>query len=1043
MTALDDALNSSAIELGPHQLRANWRESDRSADDAINKDSPVLLTDQSDGTYTVSHALNDALPDAVTFTGDGDASGTLKAGLLGRDGLVYGTSGNRAYNGAGGSWDTGSAVTLVTAPIPPGTLRDDFILSCVLIDDSTAALAPQITDPKDGWDYLGVVSDAPLSMYVYCKRRWRSGHPQLTLIADKAIDFVSLSISFWGRNPQDMALDYIVSDMQLVAEASSTTTHSVASSLKNKGYQVAFWGSASGAAITPTAPMVDHGSPSGSGLVIDGAIRPYGDSGNYIAQATQTPATAIMCKAAISIEPFERPRWNAQTYFSPFNKDSPVYGWDRDTADVTMDARVLTEDGPVDTRLFTGQMQGLETNGDRGDMGGVSKTRISLNRSVSLPMVSGSRENLLHDWLVTYLMARGGSFIGPAPNKYTRYWAPLYGSTHAHWEAPQTYNASYYQDTTNPMLLFGNRWPRTVQGRWGPGMWGQQTSTRMEEVTQVPRNMWDMSKDDFPHLYDNGAGGPVMADMMSLSNTKGRIQFWVRGDAVQSAPTYLSASDDHIVKMTMTKSFGGNLVYFLECGIASNSRNPYIRMGTTAAGTLSTSFVFAGLPTDGQWHHVGLWWDFAAGTGNGTLDGSVITSSGWSSGGYNDISGLPATDAAGRAGGWTETLTIRSHVPASDFLLDFGEAYVAGKWAEHYPTPLAPGANAVYLPTYVPMQAIAEPTAVNAWDTLNDLCRSVIAAYRCDENDVFNFMPLEFFGRSPYMTPQAVQDTTKNASELNLAIDTSKIRNVVTVQFPDTRVDSTPQFVLQYTSSTDIPKGVSEITFPVDVPTVEYHGQAGQTGSTWDIMNLTSSQITTPNLPKTNHYITANTSADGTGTVLPAASVTAKIVAWDAGSVTLQFKNMTGKTAFLANNGDQVPFLQIMGYAARANDAYTTQRDPASVALRRERALETELPWMQTRTQAEIFALHLLNILSRANPTVTVNVLGDPRREPGQLVTVTDKEGTRVDGTWRILSIEHEFDGPKYTQKMLLRWWGPIQVWDDPTTPWDFSVWGV
>lgn len=1044
MTALDDALNESSVVYGPHQLHALWRESDLEDDGDNNPDTPTNLTPQADGTFVVNHAINDALPDPVTMTGDGDASGTLTAGLIGKEGLTLGSSGLRTYDSAGGSWDTGAAATTLTGPVPPTVIRDDFIITAILIDDNTASLVQVMDDPKDAWEFLGVVSDAPLAMHVYAKRRWRmSMNPQLVLQSDKPVDYVSSSSAFWARNLTSIPMDYRVSNITLLAEASSTTTHSVSSTLSDVGYQLGFWGSTSASGVwTPGAGLTIEDDPSANGLTLMSAKTALRDSGVYSISSSQAATNAVVVMAAVSIQPYQRPRMDVREYFSPFNVDSPVYGWDRDTADVDFSARVATASGPVDTVLFNGQMQDIKVQGRSAELAAVSKTRIALNRSITLPMVSGSRESLIIDWLVTYLMARGGTFIGPAPNRYTRYWAPLYGSLHAHWDTFQSYNAGFLRDSINPFLLFGLRNPGGVAGKWGPAMYAQQTATRQEEILMLPRNMHQMTTDDFPHLYENGADGPVMADMMSLANSRGRLQFWVRGDAAQSAPTYVNASDDFLVKMSLSLGYGGGNPCIIEVGIASNSRNPYVRMGTTAAGTLSTSFVFSGLPTDGQWHFYGFWWDFAAGTANACFDGSVITANGWSTGGFNDITGLPATDAAGRAGGWSTGVSIKSHLPASDFILDFGETYVAGQWARFYPTPEAPGVNAVYRSSYLKMNAIAEPTAVNAWDTLSDLAKSAQAWYRVDENDAYNWTIVEYFGKSAQMASVAVQDTEKNASDFDLVIDSSKIRNVITLKYPETRVDTQPQFILQYLTSTEIPSGLSQVTFPLDVPAVEIHGQSIQGGATWEVQNLTSSQITTPSLPKTNHYITVNTAGDGTGTVLSASSVSATIIAWDAGSVTLQFKNVSGATAYLANNGDQVPFLQILGYGARISDAYTTMRDSGSVALRRERSLDVEMPWIQTRAIAEQIAMQLANFLGRPIALVSTTVMGDPRRKPGQMVTLLDKQGLKVSGTWRVLSIEHNIDGPQYTQDLLLMSVAPIGIWDDPDTTWDNSVWG-
>jgi hypothetical protein len=534
-----------------------------------------------------------------------------------------------------------------------------------------------------------------------------------------------------------------------------------------------------------------------------------------------------------------------------------------------------------------------------------------------------------------------------------------------------------------------------------------------------------------------------MMDMMSRANSKGRLMLWVRGDATVSAPAYLSAGDDCVFKfsLTYTRATTGYLGY-LECGIASNTRQPYIRMGNDAGSYTSVSFLHTALPTDNSWHFLGFSWDFEAGSGNVCYDGAVITSSAWASAGNNNVTEWPATDLDNIAAGHGMQTLFRMHCPYSDILLDFGEPYVAGQWTEHYPNPAAPGANATFRPTNIPLNALAVPTAVNAWDTLSELAHAALAAYRCDEADVFNFLPPAYFGEAAQMTPVAIQDTRYNMEDLDLVIDPSKLRNVVTVKFPDTRVDAQPQPVLLLLSMVPIAKGVTEITFSLDVPIVEVHGQAVQGGSTWTIINLTSSEISTPTLPKNRHYITANSAPDGTGTVLTAIQVGAAIAAWDAMSITIRFTNNTGNVAYLVNNGDQVPFFQLLGYGARASDGYVTVRDVNSVMVRQERGLDAELEWIQDRTTAIDIAAQMVNMICRPRAELTVRVVGHPERKPGHMVEVLDLDGTKVTGTWRVLSVLHETDGPKFTQTMRLVSVGEIGVWDGSNSLWDNAVWG-
>lgn len=1044
MTALDDALNEAVTMFGPHQLRAEWRESDGDGEFATNPDTPVDLAEQFKGNMRVSHSFADGLPDPVTRTGSADAAGILTAGLLGRGPLELGSVGVRAYDGAGGSWDTGAATNTITVPIPPTAQRDDFIVSVIAVNDSSAWLVQDLDDPKDAWNVMGGIGDSPIGLWAFNKPRWKTNHAPLVLLSDNPVSYVSLSIAFWAENPAGMAIDWNVPEGDFEPEASSTTTHSVSLKQTERGYLVGFWAatSASGT-ITPVAPMVTHGAPSANGLLLASAIGPITEPGQQTLSATQAVANAVMCKLALTLAPAARPKMDARKYFSPFNKKSPIYGWDRDTASVTAAMRTITSIGPWDEQVFKGQMQGIAIRGREAEMGAVSKARINMNRSILLPQVSAHRENCTIDWLATYLMARGGSFVGPAPSRYTRYWAPLYGSTHAHWSAPESYNAAYYFLSTNPMFRFGMKRPTTEQGKWMTAMYGEQTATRTQEIWLTPRNMANMTTDDFPHLYEDGGTGPLMADMLSLANSKGRAMFWVRGLSTVSAPAYLDPSDDLLVKgnvqVIRPAALGGGTVGLVEYGIASNSRNPYIKMGSDAAGYLSVSFVFPGLPADGQWHFVGFSWDFAAGTGNATLDGSVITSSLWASGGYNVTTGLAATEAQSRSRGDSYSLYTRSHLPISDFLLDFGEAYVAGQWTQHYPTPAAPGANATMRPTHIYLSAVAEPTVVNAWDTLLEVAKVGLAMVRCNEEDVIDFLPQQYFGESAQMTSVAVQDTSKNAADIDVELDPSKTRNVVTVKFPETYTDSNYQPVLQSLSAVELPKGLSEYTFSLDIPAVEIHGQAQQGGSTWEIYNLTSSQISTPNLPTDQHYITANSSENGTGTVLDNTKVKASIVSWTVGSITLQFRNNTSGTAYLSNNGEQVPFLRILGYGVRSSEGYVTQRDENSVKLRGERALESEYKWVHNRGVATVLAMDLLNHIARPVPEVETTVFGDPRRKPGDLVTLLDVDGTEVSGTWRVLMVEHNTDGPAYTQGLKLIPVAEIGIWDGST--WDNCVW--
>jgi hypothetical protein len=144
---------------------------------------------------------------------------------------------------------------------------------------------------------------------------------------------------------------------------------------------------------------------------------------------------------------------------------------------------------------------------------------------------------------------------------------------------------------------------------------------------------------------------------------------------------------------------------------------------------------------------------------------------------------------------------------------------------------------------------------------------------------------------------------------------------------------------------------------------------------------------------------------------------------------------------WLSNNGQQIPFLRILGYQIRTADAYSTVTDPGSIGRRRDRSLSTSgNPWLQTRPVAENYVNRLLGVLAQPRTVLNVRVMGDPRRKPGNLVTLADASGTKADGTWRVLAVTHNGNGPGYTQDLQLIFVPEVGLWD--LSNWDEAIWG-
>ena len=732
---------------------------------------------------------------------------------------------------------------------------------------------------------------------------------------------------------------------------------------------------------------------------------------------------------------------DARKYFSPFNASSPVYGYERDVAPVSFTQNTLTPVGPVGTQLFQGQMADVTIQSGVASLDAVSKTRLDLDGSLILPMVRADRENLSVDWLATWAMARGGQYVGPAPSRYTRYWAPLYGSAHAHFESIYSYSGASFWNNQGASS-FKLRFPKSGPGPFMTAMYGSQTDTEMQEIFLSPMRL-DLNREKGLLLPGDDDTDWPFYDQMSLANSAGRMTFWVLGTPIPSAPSYLTGNDDLRFRYQLSaENSSGGLNGYMHFQINSGTGVMEVMMGSDLEGFRKILFGSqVNLPSDNQWHFVGVKWDFAAGVAEINMDGTTLSSNGWSVTGENNTGLLPATEDAHIAAGGKYNNFFRSHAGFSDVILEAGPQAWSDSWARNYPLPA--GRNAIARPTYQPLVGLAEPAPIQGWELLTKLAQSALVSYRVNEQDNFEWLPQSYFGETAQQTATTVMDTEVNAQDLDVKSDPSKARNVVTVQFPDTMADGVYSPCLQLTSAVEIPRGPSVMTFTLDTPITEIHGALNPFSSVWTLTNLNATQIAAGAGPSNVHYITANTSADGSGTVVSGKNIDAKILSYTSSTVTIQFRNILSTSGWLANNfqGDNsLPALRILGYAIRSTDGYVTERDPGSIGVRRERALDSELPWIQDRTTAQKISSALISTVSHPRAEVDVVVMGDPRRKPGDLVTLADAQTTQAAGRWRVTSVEHNGAGAEYTQKLHLVSVLPLGVWD--VTNWDESIWG-
>jgi hypothetical protein len=1037
---LDAALDSSAPVLDEVAIKAVWQELPPGYDAAAvtNLDSVADLGQQiGPAGYKVEQSLIDGLPDALTMTSTNEGYGTLEADLIGRGANRADTWGHRTP-GSG----TGTGVS-VTIPYPSGTAFNDYVTIGIAVN-STVDVTDADADETDrhGWVLLGTATDGTLKTWVW-GAKWYTGRPSLTLSLSASASYSWVSTASWAQTAAGTWVDVLpyLPGIVKLEETVTRTAHPLPSQdLPGRGWGLGFFATTAASAqwsATGTDTEVIEAAAVTDLALMRTATQP-GPNPTLAMTANTTGSTGVAAAVGIPLYIADRPDLTAPNYFSPFREDSPVYGFDRDTADLTATVNVVTAVGTVGTQVFSGQMKDIPVNASQGtaELKGVSRTRVLLDRSRTPPLMYGHREGGSIDWLANWLMANGGQTVGPGPSSKTRIWVPMYGSLRPYTAAMNDYSSGYLYDMNPAGVAQGYRRPVSVPGPYVSGMFASYADT---EVLQIWCNF-----DRLPgKAAVPGIDLPEHNDWMSQLNSVGRMTVWLRGDvAFAGTPDAFGALTglDHLFKFNMSAQTNvrtnGTNRGSIGVRIDATTRRVAIKMGDYT-GVQEVLLTGSELPADGEWHFLGVVWDWAAGTMIARLDGTS-----WTQGGYTtDPTLLVGSEAELEAAGGYVFRDYTSNIPVSDLQVEVGPGLYTEQFTRFWPKP---DPAAIYRRTDQWLEVLAEAQPLAGWDTLHELGQATMSAIRCDEQDRFCFMPPSYFGETEQATVEMVADTERNASALNVLNDPSKSRNALTIEYPETTVDTKHSSVFELKSATAVPPGITFYAFSLDVPTAELYGASAPfSGTTWDLLRLSGNQISgistiSPNM----HVMSMNAKEDGSGTIAPLTSVTARVIGLaDAYTAIVCFKNVTAQTWWLSNNGEDKPFLRLVGYPIRVREAYVTVRDESQVRIRQERNVSHSNKWLQKRADATTIAGTIVSTVSLPRAEVWVTVMGDPRRKPGQLVQLADSEGTQAAGTWRVLTVRHNGNGPEFTQDLQLVRVGDVALWDG-LPGWDLGTWG-
>ena len=1038
---LDDALSAADPVFAEPSLFIDWKENpggDGSANESLSDMSDLLS-----GQYTVEQSFDDALPDPVTMTNAGDASGQFQAELIGRQGHVWSnwsaltsTFGENAYS---------SNYIGTTLPSIPSYGYQLFM--AIVVPSATATLNQgDIDGTPYAWDYLTQQTDGLITVFIYTKRSYSGIAPPSFYSSETVANTAYCCVGVKAFDPAGNEMYWRLNAQTNTAASVSATAHQQTITVDaDRSVVFSFWvGPGNLNWTTSDTTICSVNTPTVSLGVARAGL--FTGARTVTTTGTVSSDTSIVGMISLGLEPFERPNMTPTEFWSPFNTDSPVVDFDRDTAHVTTYFNTVTEDQVEDTRLFDGQMDDIELGqSNQVSLKASSLVRSTLNKSVNLPIIFGRREGGSIDFLVAWIAARADRFLGPAPGPYARWWVPCYGSIHDGLGGPMGYNYGWYWTPT--LTNIGLRNPTFVTGPFLTGIFACHTADYTLEIVLNAIDLYK-NKEIWPWVQEDFLPSQYAQDIFSFANNSGRISFWVRGDATYNGtPPNVPSNNRFLFSFlhqmkSPTGTILGQIWIYME-----PDRNVYMQMGNATDG-YTTLFYSGGLqlPTDSAWHFYSIQWSYDDGSFKVRRDGNTGTQSfQWGTDGRNGTTGWYNSEEELYAAGGSISTTFRTHLPLSDFIMEASWDVYASTGSDVWPTYAWPSFTMTTRTTGQQIATVPDDSPVNAWEALGDLARNTTSWYRANEWDGIEFLPPSYWGESAQQTIAYTADTTLNAQELQITADPSKSRNVVTIQYAETSVDLSYSTCLAMTTSTEIPPGINDVVFTLDSPVAEIHGAATPYSAVWTLTNLTAAQISAgTGASYDKHYVAVNTLADGSGTVLEERSVLVVIIGYTQTTVTLRFQNKTGKSVYLANNyqGDnQLPSLRILGYLIKQTDAYVTERDGGSIGTRRERAMEVEMPWIHDRFTAQQMASRMVSMLAHPRHEVTVEVMGDPRRFPGQLISLIDDQQTKASGNWRVLSIAHNADGPQFTQTLKLVNSYPVAVWDQAR--WDESIWGV
>lgn len=686
---------------------------------------------------------------------------------------------------------------------------------------------------------------------------------------------------------------------------------------------------------------------------------------------------------------------SALNLFSPYNTSSPYYERKRAGLPITFDVGFWTDEGPQYVRQFSGFTRQWEYNDD----GSVDVTALDgrslLRNSVSLPAVYANppfganqfttkRPGLEAASLVSYTLAQSGLYLSPPPREGCSLWMPMHGT------------ALPFLGHADP-LVFAHQ-----DSHWLTSA-GTRNPVRFESgpfflATSRPNRGGATQIRAFTSITETGHA-PIGSD----GNPYFQLECWARrhGDGRLSLNV---GSDNDMTQINVIIDYDGEV----KCEILWD-----LESGTDQFQTVESGLDW---PTDGEWHR--LWFFIVL----GTLECGFMVDD-------NDPAWIPMI---GPAGPLDHAPNDNSHLTVShDEWLQVAEVQIVCGPSLGWDTasPMTVPQVAIVDRSINKLQGNADVAPREAWSILSDLASAEQGVVYFDPDGILNWRTRARLTTGRAQVVQAELTAERSLMTLQASDTADTVRNQISVPYQQ----------LSWTSLGEIYSAPSPIELPPYVTTrIVVDVPGAMLG--WGIIGMRLSQ--TPTGEEQGALLNPNENAN---------FVQVAFTKLDPATLLVEFFNHSvatlwtlGRDNYADPNDSIVPYFKISGDLTDVDSGgQVSVEDSNSVIQYGPLALAVNgSGFVQSFDSAEPIAYALRADLAYPRTELDpFRVIGNPLLRLGDLVTISDSDGLRLDGSYWISSINQEASDSGYFQTIAVRKSRYVTlwdqgIWDDPNEMW-------